>query len=97
MNEQLTITEIMRIREAANVKLENLFNEMDWERKDKLRWRRSSRHRSLSKNDYRQKGHLTAALTWGETATDKLRENTQRDKKVAVSPSRPLICSALRL
>ena len=33
-------------------------------------------------------------MTWGETATDKLKETTQRDKKVAVSPSRPLNCYA---
>ncbi len=36
MNEQLTITEIMQIKEAANTELENLFNEMNWKRKHKL-------------------------------------------------------------
>ena len=36
-------------------------------------------------------------MTWRETATRKLEFNTQRDKKVAVSPSRPLICWAARL
>jgi hypothetical protein len=32
----------------------------------------------------------TAEMTWGETATPKLKFDGQRDKKVAVSPSRPL-------
>ena len=35
----------------------------------------------------------TVEMTWGETATDKLKETTRRDNKVAVSPSRPLNCS----
>jgi hypothetical protein len=38
------------------------------------------------------KKRLTAALTWRETATDKLRVKRQRDKKVAVSRSRPITC-----
>jgi len=40
------------------------------------------------------KKRLTAELTWGETVTRKLKETTRRDKKVAVSPSRPMICYA---
>ncbi len=35
-------------------------------------------------------------MTWGETATRTVRETNQRDEKVAVSPSRPLICCAFR-
>jgi len=35
----------------------------------------------------------TAALTWRETATDKLKFNGQRDNKVAVSRSHPTTCS----
>ena len=31
-------------------------------------------------------------MTWGKLPPHKLRETRQRDKKVAVSPSRPLIC-----
>jgi hypothetical protein len=38
--------------------------------------------------------HTTIELTWGETATRKLKETTQRNNKVAVSPSRPMICYA---
>jgi len=34
-------------------------------------------------------------MTWDETATRKLKETTQLDKKIAVSPSRPMICSLL--
>ncbi len=41
-----------------------------------------------------QESRRTAALTWGETATDKLRVKRPVDNKVAVSPSRPLICWA---
>ncbi len=36
----------------------------------------------------------TAEMTWGETATRKLKFNGQREKKVAVSPSRPMTCCA---
>jgi hypothetical protein len=35
-------------------------------------------------------------MTWGETASDKLKLKKKREKKVAVSPSRPLICYAFR-
>jgi len=33
-------------------------------------------------------------MTWGETASDNLKFNGQRDNKVAVSPSRPMTCWA---
>ncbi|HEV8160255.1 MAG TPA: hypothetical protein VGP58_14565, partial [Pyrinomonadaceae bacterium] len=35
----------------------------------------------------------TAEMTWGETASDKLKVTRPVDNKVAVSPSRPLNCS----
>jgi len=36
----------------------------------------------------------TAEMTWGETASVNVKGNGRRDNKAAVSPSRPLICSA---
>ncbi len=44
---------------------------------------------------YTQPCSRTIELTWGETATRKLKVKRQRDKKVAVSPSRPMICYAV--
>ncbi len=38
-----------------------------------------------------------AELTWDEAATDKPKETTQREKKVAVLRSRPMTCSTARL
>jgi hypothetical protein len=35
---------------------------------------------------------LTAEMTWAETATDSVKVKRQRDKRVAVSASRPATC-----
>lgn len=49
-------------------------------------------YRRIRESDSRR----TAELMWGEIATDKFRFDRQRDKKVAVSPPRPMTCSAAR-
>lgn len=36
MNEQLTINEIIRIRESANAEIEKIFTEQNWQRKHNL-------------------------------------------------------------
>ncbi len=45
---------------------------------------------------FQKRKRRTVEMTWGETATRKFNYMKNVDNKVAVSPSRPLICSTAR-